>query len=314
MAGSATSGSVLRSLRHLNPPTKGSKFAIRAPSHAAHTPKFVQPKDRIPFWNIVPGDHVKLKSGRVGQQDGLDSDEKIRGEGIVVRIDREKNWLWLRDVDDKNKLAPKAIRHIIPRLVDPLAPEKGYGPQRHRDPASRTLLQRDAQASRFGPVCRAPLALRSKVRQAQGHVRLEAIRNHQGFRGKAARDGQGVRKGRSALALSAGQAQDSRLVHERPKYRRRRILGSMECPRIPCCCPSARASPRPSPSCAHKSSQTRGGSAMPKSRSKPDPLPPLTRSAPMPVSSRAASSRLHRSASHTSRDHPNAHKCRIRLG
>ncbi len=128
MAGSATSGSVLRSLRHLNPPTKGSKFAIRAPSHAAHTPKFVQPKDRIPFWNIVPGDHVKLKSGRVGQQEGLDSDEKIRGEGIVVRIDREKNWLWLRDVDDKNKLAPKAIRHIIPRLVDPLAPEKGYGP------------------------------------------------------------------------------------------------------------------------------------------------------------------------------------------
>lgn len=128
MSRSSSTSSVMRSLRHLNPPTKGSKFAVRAPSHAAHQPKFVQPKDRIPFWNIVPGDHVKLRCGSVGQKDGLDSDNKIRGEGIVVSIDREKNWLWLRDVDDKNKLAPKAIRHIIPRYVDPLQPEKGYGP------------------------------------------------------------------------------------------------------------------------------------------------------------------------------------------
>ncbi|SPO31722.1 uncharacterized protein UTRI_06572_B [Ustilago trichophora] len=128
MSGAGTTAGVLRSLRHLNPPTKGSKFAIKAPSHAAHRPKFVQPKDRIPFWNIVPGDHVKLRCGRVGQKEGLDSKDKIRGEGIVVSIDREKNWLWLRDVDDNNKLAPKAIRHIVPRLVDPLQPEKGYGP------------------------------------------------------------------------------------------------------------------------------------------------------------------------------------------
>ncbi|CDR99027.1 uncharacterized protein SPSC_04495 [Sporisorium scitamineum] len=129
MSRASSTGGVMRSLRHLNPPTKGSKFAIRAPSHAAHRPKFVQPKDRIPFWNIVPGDHVKLRCGRVGQKEGLESDnEKVRGEGIVVSIDREKNWLWLRDVDDNNKLAPKAIRHIVPRYVDPLQPEKGYGP------------------------------------------------------------------------------------------------------------------------------------------------------------------------------------------
>ncbi|GAC95069.1 hypothetical protein PHSY_002644 [Pseudozyma hubeiensis SY62] len=128
MSRSSSTGGVMRSLRHLNPPTKGSKFAVRAPSHAAHQPKFVQPKDRVPFWNIVPGDHVKLRCGRVGQNLGLDSTEKVRGEGIVVSIDREKNWLWLRDVDENNKLAPKAIRHIVPRYVDPLQPEKGYGP------------------------------------------------------------------------------------------------------------------------------------------------------------------------------------------
>lgn len=128
MSGSGTTATALRSLRHLNPPKKGAKFAIKAPTHAAHRPKFVQPKDRIPFWNIVPGDHVKLRCGRVGQKEGLESKEKVRGEGIVISIDREKNWLWLRDVDDNNKLAPKAIRHIVPRYVDPLQPEKGYGP------------------------------------------------------------------------------------------------------------------------------------------------------------------------------------------
>ncbi|KAJ1021781.1 hypothetical protein NDA13_005394 [Ustilago tritici] len=128
MSGSGVTVSVLRSLKHLHPPTKRSKFAIKAPSHATHQPKFVQPKDRVPFWNIVPGDHVKLRNGRVGVKEGLDSTEKIRGEGIVVSIDRQKNWLWLRDVDENNKLAPKAIRHIVPRYVDPLQPENGYGP------------------------------------------------------------------------------------------------------------------------------------------------------------------------------------------
>lgn len=128
MSSTSTTSGVMRSLRHLNKPIKGTKFAIRAPSHAAHRPKFVQPKDRVPFWNIVPGDHVKLRCGRVGQKEGLDSNEKIRGEGIVTSIDRQKNWIWLRDVDDNNKLAPKALRHIVPRFVDPLDPEKGYGP------------------------------------------------------------------------------------------------------------------------------------------------------------------------------------------
>ncbi|PWY98664.1 hypothetical protein BCV70DRAFT_201465 [Testicularia cyperi] len=128
MSGQGTTSMVLRSLRHLRAPIKGSKFGNRMPSQAAHQPKFVQPKDRVPFWNIVPGDHVRLRTGRVGETQGLDGKEKIRGEGVVLSVDREKNWLWLRDVDEKNQLAPKALRHITPRLLDPSAAEKGYGP------------------------------------------------------------------------------------------------------------------------------------------------------------------------------------------
>ncbi|EPQ25807.1 uncharacterized protein PFL1_06674 [Pseudozyma flocculosa PF-1] len=130
MSAPGTTRGVMRSLKHLQPPTKGSKFAVRAPTHAAHRAKFVHVKDRVPYWNIVPGDHVRLRSGRVGQKQGLDSDEepKIRGEGIVLSIDREKNWVWLRDVDEQNQLSPKSLRHVVPRLVDPGDPSKGYGP------------------------------------------------------------------------------------------------------------------------------------------------------------------------------------------
>lgn len=118
----ATKHGVLTSLRHLEPGRKGDKFWPRVPSYAASKVKYVQPKDRIPYFNIVPGDHVKLRSGRV-QQIG---DEKVRAEGIVDRIDRSKNWVWLRDVDEDNKLAPKATKHVIPMFVDPLDPSKGY--------------------------------------------------------------------------------------------------------------------------------------------------------------------------------------------
>lgn len=120
----AVKGVVMRNLRHMEPPNKGDKFYPRAPTYARHTAKFVQPKHRIAFWNIVPGDHVRLRSGRVREI----GDEKVRPEGVVDKIDRSKNWVWLRDVDDKNKLAPKAIKHSIPRLIDPLDPKKGYTP------------------------------------------------------------------------------------------------------------------------------------------------------------------------------------------
>lgn len=125
---SAVKSVALRTLRHLEPPNKGDKFNPRTPTYAQHKPKFVQPKDRIAYWNIVPGDHVKLRSGRAHQI----GDEKVPSEGIVDKIDRSKNWVWLRDVDDEhNKRAPKAIKHAIPRLVDPLDPSKGFSPNVH---------------------------------------------------------------------------------------------------------------------------------------------------------------------------------------
>lgn len=105
---------ILRSLRHLRPPTHGSKFAQKnVPSQALHRPKFVRPKDRVAYWNIVPGDIVRLRQGRVGEREGLEAEgsRRLRGEGIVTSIDREKNWLWLRDIDVSSRAAcPLALR------------------------------------------------------------------------------------------------------------------------------------------------------------------------------------------------------------
>lgn len=122
MSGEARNA-VLRTLRHLEPPHKGDKFS-RIPTYAQNIPKFVQPKDRIKYWNIVPGDHVKLRTGRKL----LLGDTIVKAEGIVDKIDRTKNWVWLRDVDEKVQLAPSAIKHTRPRLIDPLDVKKGYTP------------------------------------------------------------------------------------------------------------------------------------------------------------------------------------------
>ncbi|KDN52655.1 hypothetical protein K437DRAFT_254059 [Tilletiaria anomala UBC 951] len=149
MATPGTTKTILRNLAHLEPPRKGSKFAFKSvPSYARHTPNFVRPKDRIAYWNIVPGDVVKVRIGKVkelpastdeGAEDGAAEtsrrSRKVRGEGKVVSIDRERNLAWLKDLDQdasgnsKLQLAPRNIRHVIPRLVDPEAgEEKGYGP------------------------------------------------------------------------------------------------------------------------------------------------------------------------------------------
>lgn len=121
-----TNRRVLRSLDHLWMGTN-EKFARKLrPSYMQSQPPFVHPKDRIAFWNIVPGDVVKLRSGAVGHDE---QDRQIRGEGIVTSVDRTNNRIWLRDLNDENKRAPKNIKHVIPRLVDPEAgPEKGFSP------------------------------------------------------------------------------------------------------------------------------------------------------------------------------------------
>lgn len=118
---------VTRSLGHLKPPKKGTQHNV-PPAKVAHTPKFVQPEDRIAFWNIVPGDEVRLRTGRVGENLGYDAREKIRGEGKVVSIDKQRNLAWLTDIDENNPRAPKNLKHMIPRVLDPEDLEKGYTP------------------------------------------------------------------------------------------------------------------------------------------------------------------------------------------
>lgn len=124
MSASATNRRVLRNLDHLKQGTNQKFLNKLRPSYAQSTPAYVQPKDRVAFWNIVPGDTVKLRTGAVGHDD---EGRPIRGEGIVTTVDRTTNRLFLRDLDDQHKLAPKNIKHVIPRLVDPEAgEEKGY--------------------------------------------------------------------------------------------------------------------------------------------------------------------------------------------
>ena len=121
---SATSRRVLRNLDHLWQGTNQKFINKLRPSFAQSTPAYVPPKDRITFWNIVPGDVVKLRSGAIGHdEDG----RPIRGEGIVTSIDRTTNRLLLRDIDDNHKMAPKNVKHVVPRLIDPEAgEEKGF--------------------------------------------------------------------------------------------------------------------------------------------------------------------------------------------
>ncbi|CAD6899679.1 unnamed protein product [Tilletia controversa] len=130
-----TSKAVLRSLRHMLPshlPSSYTKHQRRmVPTHMRHVPAFVHITNRIKYWNIVPGDEVKVRAGKsVISNDqskiGAGRAAKVRGQGTVQTIDRTRNWVWLRDPDDNTRLAPTSIRHTVPRLVDPTDPSKGY--------------------------------------------------------------------------------------------------------------------------------------------------------------------------------------------
>lgn len=118
-----TNRRVLRSLDHMWTGTNEKFVNKLRPTHAQTAPAFVAPKDRIAFWNIVPGDVVKLRTGAVGHDE---QNRQIRGEGIVTSVDRTTNRLWLRDLNEHHKRAPKNIKHAVPRLVDPEDASKGY--------------------------------------------------------------------------------------------------------------------------------------------------------------------------------------------
>lgn len=83
--------SLQRTLTHLRPPpVKGGKFAMPIPTHFRPGMRFVQVKDRIPFWHIAPSDQVIVIKG------GAD----VKGKtGTVERVDRETNRVWLKQSD-----------------------------------------------------------------------------------------------------------------------------------------------------------------------------------------------------------------------
>lgn len=92
--GSGTTRRVLRSLDHLRADTRNKFIRKVRPSYYQKTAVWVAPKDRVTFWNIVPGDAVKLRTGAVAHDE---NGKPIRGEGIVTSVDRTTNRLWLRD-------------------------------------------------------------------------------------------------------------------------------------------------------------------------------------------------------------------------
>lgn len=108
---------VTRHLQHIQPLTKkpGGKFARKMPFQPNH---FVQPKDRIAFWNIGPGDEVRVTTGGkvVVNEDGTKT--RIPYQGIVDTIDRETNVVYLRAPEEGDEsLIPRNMKHITPRAA-----------------------------------------------------------------------------------------------------------------------------------------------------------------------------------------------------
>lgn len=89
MAPRDLSKTLQRALTHLAPPpTKGGKFAMPIPSHFRPAQKFVQVKDRVPYWNIAPNDKVMVVKGG----------EEVRGQvGTVDSVDRAANKVYLKE-------------------------------------------------------------------------------------------------------------------------------------------------------------------------------------------------------------------------
>lgn len=101
-----TSLVALRSMDHMLPAQKGwkGKFASKMlPTRSRPNQSYVQPKDRIRFWNIVPGDVVRYRTGPLIAKEG--STELWRGQATVKQIDRTRNLAWLSNVVSRSSIA-----------------------------------------------------------------------------------------------------------------------------------------------------------------------------------------------------------------
>ncbi|KZT62151.1 hypothetical protein CALCODRAFT_479347 [Calocera cornea HHB12733] len=101
-----------KDLFHLVSRTKTRHEPVMKVKHM-HRPKWVNPKDRIKWWNIAPGDKVRMISGK----DEFRKKDRLE----VLEVDREKNWLYLKD-------GPQLTRHVANLMNEPDMPKYNLEP------------------------------------------------------------------------------------------------------------------------------------------------------------------------------------------
>ncbi|RDX53093.1 hypothetical protein K466DRAFT_492051 [Polyporus arcularius HHB13444] len=80
-----------RNFRHLLPVPR---FLVRGPfMHGQSKPKDTKPKDRIKFWNIVPGDFVKLRNDSKGTVHEVHKINKLSNRVILKREINKANYV-----------------------------------------------------------------------------------------------------------------------------------------------------------------------------------------------------------------------------
>ncbi|PIL36731.1 hypothetical protein GSI_00420 [Ganoderma sinense ZZ0214-1] len=83
LAYAATTGSFMRNFRHLLPVPR---FMVRGPFLPGQSvPKDTKPKDRIKYWNIVPGDFIKIRGETNGPVHEVHRVNKLSNRVILKR-------------------------------------------------------------------------------------------------------------------------------------------------------------------------------------------------------------------------------------
>ncbi|KAJ3743407.1 hypothetical protein DFH05DRAFT_1495894 [Lentinula detonsa] len=90
--------------RHLLPASKILKKTLNGPALVNYSKKIVPVNERIKWWNIVPGDQVRLLGGRRGGKGGRDGRQVLLHE--VVAINKFRNRVYVRGM--KHDLSPES--------------------------------------------------------------------------------------------------------------------------------------------------------------------------------------------------------------